>query len=193
MILSSRFRDALSYAALLHATQVRKGKPIPYISHLMAVAGIVLEAGGSEDQAIAALLHDAVEDQGGKPTRERIRQLFGENVVRIVDGCTDADVIPKPPWRPRKEAYVKRLREEDDEIRLVSLADKIHNARSILYDYRELGPDLWGRFRGGKEGTLWYYHTLASIFDETGPFPLAYELRRVVNALDALVKEKEGL
>jgi (p)ppGpp synthase/HD superfamily hydrolase len=189
MQLSLRFRDALIYADQLHSTQVRKGKPIPYISHLMAVCSIVLEKGGNEDQAIAALLHDAVEDQGGKPTLEQIRGMFGENVARIVAGCTDADTIPKPAWRPRKEAYLRHLREVPADVRLVSAADKLHNARSILSDYRELGQEVWQRFKGGQEGTLWYYHELVDIFSDLGPQSLAEELKRVIDQLDSLLNE----
>lgn len=192
-MLSSRFQDALQFAAELHNGQVRKGKPIPYVSHLLGVCSLVLEHGGSEDQAIAALLHDAVEDQGGQPTLERIRQKFGEEVARIVDGCTDADTLPKPPWRPRKEAYLRHLREAGPEVRLVSLADKVHNARTILLDYRELGPELWKRFQGRRDGTLWYYQELSKIFNELGPQPLAGELARIVDELEKLVREREGL
>lgn len=192
IILTWRFREALLFAAVLHAGQVRKGRPVPYISHLLGVTSLVLEHGGDEDQAIAALLHDAVEDQGGKPTRERIRETFGERVVSIVDGCTDADELPKPPWQARKAAYLARLRSEPEEVRLVSLADKVYNARSILFDYRQVGDQLWQRFKGGKEGTLWYYHSLVEIFHETGPQPLAQELERVVADLDALVANGQG-
>ena len=189
VVLSARFREALAFAAQLHASQYRKGRPIPYISHLMAVCSLVLEQGGSEDQAIAALLHDAIEDQGGPVARRRIRELFGDEVVRLVDGCTDSDETPKPPWRQRKDAYLERLRSEEDDIRLISLADKIHNARSILWDYRQVGEEVWSRFKGGKKGTLWYYHELVKIFNEIGPFPLATELARVVRELDELVGE----
>lgn len=185
--LTARFREALIFAAQLHASQVRKGRPIPYIAHLLSVCSLVLENGGTEDQAIAALLHDAVEDQGGPAARARILALFGENVARIVDACSDTDETPKPPWRARKEAYLARIREEDDEIRLVSLADKVHNARAILADYREIGEQVWSRFKGGKEGSLWYYHELAAIFARTGPHPLSAELTRVVAELDDLI------
>jgi len=120
-VLTARFREALLFAAQLHANQVRKGRPVPSIAHLMAVCSLVLENGGNEDQAIAALLHDAVEDQGGAAARKRILDLFGETVARIVDGCTDTDQTPKPPWRQRKEAYLAHLREEREDVRLVSL------------------------------------------------------------------------
>src|SRR5947209_2209991 len=130
MRLTLRFEDALVFATQLHAGQRRKGSATPYVAHLLAVAAIVLENEGNEDEAIAALLHDAIEDQGGAPTREMIRERFGNRVVEIVDGCTDAEVIPKPPWRARKEAYIAHLRGATPSVRLVSAADKLHNARA---------------------------------------------------------------
>src|SRR6266705_4170467 len=134
MVLTARFEEALIFATRLHASQSRKGSAIPYIAHLLAVTALVLENGGNEDEAIAALLHDAIEDQGGAATREIIRHRFGDTVVTIVDGCTDAEVIPKPPWRPRKEAYIAQLRDASASVRLVSAADKLHNARTVLAD-----------------------------------------------------------
>jgi (p)ppGpp synthase/HD superfamily hydrolase len=162
--LSPDFAEALSYAAQLHKEQTRKGGTIPYISHLISVAGIVLEYGGSEDEAIAALLHDAVEDQGGLPTLERIRRRFGGTVAEIVEGCTDADVIPKPPWRARKEAYLAHLPSASESVQFVSAADKLHNATAILRDYLQDGEEVWKRFKGGKEGTLWYYRSLVEAY-----------------------------
>ena len=132
-ILSRKFDEALAFAMDLHRKQVRKGTGVPYVSHLLSVAALVLEHGGTEEQAIAALLHDAVEDQGGKPTAIAIRARFGDTVADIVDGCTDTDVWPKPPWRPRKEAYVARVRLEPAHVRLVSAADKLHNALSLIH------------------------------------------------------------
>ncbi|MCC7354709.1 MAG: HD domain-containing protein [Anaerolineae bacterium] len=187
-MLSPRFEEALVYAARLHAGQVRKGTPIPYVAHILAVAAIVLEYGGNEDEAIAALLHDAVEDQGGAATREEIRQHFGETVVQIVDGCTDAEAIPKPPWRPRKEAYLAHLWLAPPSVRLVSAADKLHNARAILADYRAIGDALWSRFSGGKEGTLWYYRSLVEVLREPETTPLVEELARVVSELERLTR-----
>ena len=135
MTLSPCFDDALVFASRLHAGQLRKGTPVPYVAHLLAVTATVLEHGGDEDEAIAALLHDAVEDQGGAATRAKIRRRFGENVAAIVDGCTDADTIPKPPWQQRKEAYLAHLvGETSPSVRLVSSADKLHNVRSIIAD-----------------------------------------------------------
>ncbi len=190
MILSQRFEDALVYAARLHAKQIRKGTTIPYVSHLLSVASIVLEHGGNEVEAIAALLHDAIEDQAGAETREEIRRRFGDAVVSIVDGCTDAEVIPKPPWKERKEQYIARLSHASPSILLVSAADKLHNARAILGDYRALGENLWDRFNGGKEGTLWYYKSLVDAFKQaaagTALAPLIGELERVVGEIEKL-------
>ncbi len=187
MFLTTRFDEALTFASRLHAPQVRKGTTIPYISHLLAVAGLALENGASEDESIAALLHDAAEDQGRASTREEIRRRFGDAVVKIVEGCTDADVIPKPPWRERKEKYIAHIRQASPSVRLVSAADKLHNARAILADYRELGEALWDRFNGGEEGTLWYYRSLVEVFHQAGgPMPLVEELDRVVSELERL-------
>ena len=187
-LLTQRFEDALTFAARLHARQKRKGSDIPYVSHLMAVAGLVLENGADEDTAIAALLHDAIEDQGGAKMREEIRRRFGDRVTAIVDGCTDAETIPKPPWRARKEAYVAHIAHADAATRLVSAADKLHNARAILADYRVLGEKLWKRFSGGKDGTLWYYRALSETYRRAGGNPLTEELDRVVAEIERLAQ-----
>jgi (p)ppGpp synthase/HD superfamily hydrolase len=186
MIPMYRLEEALTYASRLHAGQVRKGSDIPYLSHLLAVTAIVLEHGGGEDEAIAALLHDAVEDQGGAATRAEILRRFGENIVAIVDGCTDAETVPKPPWRERKEAYVAHIGGASPSVRLVSAADKLHNARAILADYRRLGDALWVRFRGGRDGTLWYYRALVDAFRAAEITPLVEELERTVSELERL-------
>src|SRR5215471_17306000 len=146
--LTPRFERALLFAARKHAGQTRKGTPAPYISHLMGVAGLVLEAGGDEDLAIAALLHDVVEDCGGAKMLAQVRRRFGKRVARVVEGCTDAYEIPKPPWRERKESYLRRLKKENADTRLVSVADKLNNIRSILADYRIVGESVWSRFHG---------------------------------------------
>ena len=192
MTLSTRFEEALTFATRLHAGQSRKGTAIPYIAHLLAVASLVLEHDANEDEAIAALLHDAVEDQGGRVTLEEIRHRFGDRVAEIVEGCTDAWTTPKPPWRERKEAFLAHLPGATTSVRLVSAADKLHNARTILSDYRALGESLWSRFHGGKEGTLWYYRSLAEVFRATGPAPLAEELDRVVSEIERLASAKES-
>ncbi|TFI52648.1 HD domain-containing protein [Mastigocladus laminosus UU774] len=182
--LTSRFELALVYATRLHAHQVRKGSEIPYISHLLSVAALVLEDGGSEDEAIAALLHDAIEDQGGAKTREEIRQQFGEKVVSIVDGCTESEVIPKPPWKERKQDYIERMRHACPEVQRVSQADKLHNARSILTDWYQDGETVWNKFKGGKEGTLWYYRSLLGVYQQAGSSFLSEELGRVIAQLE---------
>ncbi|NMB54750.1 MAG: HD domain-containing protein [Leptolinea sp.] len=188
MRLTDRFKDALGFAVDLHADQRRKGSGIPYIAHLLGVASLVLEYGGNEDEAIAALLHDAVEDQGGQPTRQMIAKKYGENVAQIVDGCTDSDTIPKPPWRTRKDAYIAHIASASPSVLLVSACDKLYNVRTILADYRILGDDLWERFKGGKkDGTLWYYQALIKAFKATGSQPVFDELERTVNAVLALV------
>lgn len=184
--MSPRLSEAFQYAAELHKTQLRKGTRVPYIAHLMSVAGIVLHYGGTEDEAIAALLHDAVEDQGGAATRAEIERRFGAAVAAIVDGCTDSDTVPKPPWRERKEAYLAHLAEASPSVRLVSAADKLDNARSLLRGYRIFGEGLWGRFNGGREGTLWYYRSLAAAFRAAGDGPLVEELDRVVSEMERL-------
>jgi len=152
--LGPRFLRAFEFAAEKHAGQTRKASTIPYIAHLMGVASLVLEAGGEEDLAIAALLHDVVEDCGGAPMLKEVRRRFGKRVAKIVDECTDADTYPKPPWRERKEKYLRRLRKADADTRLASAADKLNNLRSILSDYRASGESIWTRFNGGRTGTL---------------------------------------
>lgn len=187
---SKRLQKAFTYASDLHTNQKRKGGDIPYISHLMGVAAIVLEQGGTENQAIGALLHDAVEDQD--VTVEEIRERFGDEVAEIVEGCTDAEGEPKPEWRERKEKYITHLSEAGPSVRLVAAADKLYNARNVLEDYRIVGESLWGRFTGGKDGTLWYYRTLAKTFRENYPSLLTDELGRVVSELDQLVRETDA-
>ncbi len=187
MQLSSRFDDALLYAAQLHRTQQRKGSGVPYLAHLLAVTALVLENGGDEDAAIAALLHDAVEDQGGPATRTAIQARFGDTVAAIVDGCSDTDEIPKPPWQARKEAYIAHIADVSPAVRLVSAADKLHNARTVLAEYRQQGDALWAIFRGGKAGTLWYYRAMVTALRAAGATALVAELDRVVTELEQAV------
>jgi (p)ppGpp synthase/HD superfamily hydrolase len=181
MALSKTFDDALVYAAELHRNQIRKGSGIPYIAHLMSVSSRVLSAGGTEVQAIGGLLHDAAEDQGGEVTLEVIRKRFGPDVAQIVADCTDSWTEPKPEWRTRKQAYLSALPTKSATSLLVSLADKVDNAEAILNDYRQIGDDLWERFTGGRQGTIWYYRALSAIFDRALPSPLARDLSRVVS------------
>jgi (p)ppGpp synthase/HD superfamily hydrolase len=185
-LLGARFEEALQYATRLHASQKRKGTEVPYVSHLLSVAALVLEEGGGEDDAIAALLHDAVEDQGGRPTLEEIRRRFGERVAHIVEGCTDAETVPKPPWRERKERYVAHLRHAAPDVLRVSMADKLHNARAILADLRRHGDVLWGRFTADRAGVLWYYRSLVTAYQQAGGGFLAEELDRVVTEIERL-------
>lgn len=185
-MLTERYADALQLAWNLHRTQFRKGTTIPYVSHLIAVSSLALEHGANEDEAIAALLHDAVEDAGGEPTLDLIRVRYGDTVADIVVGCTDAYVDPKPAWRPRKEAYLAHLANASGSVRLVSASDKLHNARSILSDLRVHGSALWPRFTAGKEGSLWYYRSLVQVFAPHGRTPLVDEIGRTVAAIEEL-------
>ncbi|MDF0668875.1 MAG: HD domain-containing protein [Nitrospira sp.] len=183
--LSHRFEDALVFTTRLHVTQTRKGTEIPYIAHLLAVSSLVISHGGDEDEAIAGLLHDAVEDQGGKPTLERIRARFGECVADIVKGCTDTDVQPKPPWRERKERYLHHLSAASSSIKLVAAADKLDNVRAIIADYRNLGDSIWVRFNAGKTDQQWFYRGCVTAL-EGGPQALIRELDVAVEGLERL-------
>jgi (p)ppGpp synthase/HD superfamily hydrolase len=185
--LTRRFEQALIFATRKHAGQIRKGTGTPYISHLLSVAALVLEAGGDENLAIAALLHDVVEDCGGAPVLNEVRQCFGKPVAGVVEACSDTDITPKPPWRERKEQYIRHLRNADAGTRLVSVADKLHNARSILADYRDIGEPIWQRFQGKREGTLWYYRALLGEFQRKFRNRLVDELERVVIELESVI------
>ena len=186
MAYTEKFEEALVYAARVHRDQSRKGTNIPYVTHLLEVAAIVGENGGTEDEVVAALLHDAPEDQGGEARLEDIRKRFGDAVADIVAGNTDTFESPKPPWRERKEAYVAHIAREPRSVRLVSAADKLHNARSVLADLRSVGDVLWQRFNGGKEGSLWYYRALVEAFENAGSNPIVEELDRVVTEMERL-------
>ena len=188
--LGPRFRRAFEFVAEKHAGQTRKASTIPYIAHLMGVASLVLEAGGDEDLAIAALLHDVVEDCGGMPMLKEVRRKFGKRVAKVVDGCTDTDTEPKPPWRARKENYIRHLKGSDAETRLVAAADKLNNVRSILSDYRAIGESVWSRFNGGREGTLWYYRTLRDQFLRHPRNRVTLDLELAVNELETLTEGK---
>jgi (p)ppGpp synthase/HD superfamily hydrolase len=165
--LGTDFEDALRYAVIAHGDQTRKGTKIPYIAHLLAVSALVLEAGGNEVQAIAALLHDAAEDCGGQPRLDDIRHRFGAEVGDIVEACSDSLVenpAKKKPWKKRRTEYIAHLREVDEKVLLISIADKLHNVRAILEDLRTHGPTVWDRFNAGKADQLWYYGELAKVF-----------------------------
>ena len=184
--LGPRFSDALMYAAETHADQTRKGSDIPYLSHLLAVAGLVLEYGADEDVAIAALLHDAAEDQGGAERLDDIKARYGQRVAGIVAECTDTYEEPKPAWQARKEAHVEHLRRASDGARLVVAADKLHNARAIAADYRAIGDALWTRFNATREQTLWYYRAVADSLCERGGNRIFRELNLEVTRIEAL-------
>jgi (p)ppGpp synthase/HD superfamily hydrolase len=184
--LTERFDDALAYASQLHRTQNRKGVAFPYISHLLAVAAIALENGADEDQAIAALLHDAVEDQGGLAQLETIRARYGDDVAAMVADCTDAHEDPKPEWRPRKEAYIASLADKPARSLAVSLADKTHNASAINADLRGVGAAVWDRFTAKKHETLWYYRALADAFRTHAPGIAAERFAREVDEMEEL-------
>lgn len=185
--LTDRFIDALGYATRAHQGQVRGSDGQPYIAHLLRVTGLVIQDGGSEDEAIAALLHDAVEDQGGRERLEDIRRRFGDAVAEIVDECTDSYGDPKPPWRRRKEQYIDELPDASRGALLVSLADKLDNTRSMVRGYRIRGERQWGRTGKSREDVRWYYGTLAERFCELRPGPLSDELAGAVAELERLI------
>ena len=168
-VLGDRFTDAFVHAVHLHARQARKATAIPYVTHLMTVCSLVLEDGGDEDQAIAALLHDGPEDQGGRPVLDEIRRRFGDEVATLVDGLTDTLEAPKPKWRPRKEAYLARLENEPISVLRVSLADKLHNLRSVAVDHGAMGEALWERFNAGRKQQEWYFGALLDVFERRLP------------------------
>ena len=182
--LTPAFVDAIQYAIEKHGRQTRKGSDIPYLGHLLSVAGLVIDADGTETQAIAALLHDAAEDQGGEATLAEIREKFGTEVAAIVDECSDTFETPKPPWRERKENYIRHLPGASDDAILVSLADKLHNARALLRNFRDVGDKLWGRFNEqDPQEHLWYYRSLLKVYTGRGHDGMVAELRDAVDAL----------
>ncbi|MGO8987168.1 MAG: HD domain-containing protein [Terriglobales bacterium] len=190
--LGPRMQRAFRYAAKQHAGQTRKQSAVPFLSHLMAVAALVLEAGGDEDMAIAALLHDVVEDCGGMPRLHEIRKQFGARVAKIVEGCTDSFGEPKREWMERKKDYLREVTRADAETRLVSASDKLHNVRTILADYREHGEAIWKRFTGKKDGTLWYYRALNDEYQRRGRNRTTRELEIAVAALEAAVRKNSS-
>lgn len=188
--MTPRFAEAFAFAERLHCAQVRKKTQVPTISHLMAVAALVLENGGNEDEAIAALLHDTAEDCGGRPVLEEIRRRFGEPVASIVEDCSDTLESPKPRWQPRKQRYLEHLETAPESTLLVSLADKVHNARSLALEYRRVGDRLWQRFTATREQTFWYYQSLLDLFRRRCPERqgiLVDELARALADLETLV------
>jgi (p)ppGpp synthase/HD superfamily hydrolase len=193
MLLSPRFTSALVHATELHQDQERKVSGVPYVAHLLRVAGLVLEYGGNEDEAIAALLHDAVEDQGGMPVLEEIRRQFGDAVADTVLGCSDALARPKPPWRDRKQAHIEHVRAATPSVQLVVAADKLDNARSLLREYRVRGELLWNFFHGRREGTLWYYNAMLAALKGIGVSALVEEFERTLVEIRRIADESSKI
>jgi (p)ppGpp synthase/HD superfamily hydrolase len=185
-LLTDRFDQALVFASRTHRGQCRKGTNVPYISHLLAVCALVLENGGDEDQAVAALLHDAPEDQGGRGMLDRIRDELGTRVASLVAACSEPPELKQASWRERKEAFLRNLADAPPEALLVIAADKTHNLACLLDDHHHLGDAVFERFNGGKAGTLWYYGRLAEILAPRVPPPLAFRLTEAARALQAL-------
>jgi (p)ppGpp synthase/HD superfamily hydrolase len=185
MILTARFDEAMAYAIDKHRTQERKGSGAPYVTHLIAVASLVGEYGGDEEQMMAGLLHDVIEDQG--VTEAELAGRFGQRVARIVVACTDSFVMPKPPWKERKTAYLDLLRKKDPEVKLVSACDKLHNAASIARDLArpDVGKSVWTRFTASREQSLWYYRSLVEALADGWPHPVLTELDRTVRVLES--------
>jgi (p)ppGpp synthase/HD superfamily hydrolase len=184
--LSPQFEKALTYATRIHGGKLRKKTRIPFVAHILGVAAIAMEYGANETEAIGALLHDAVEDCGGAKRLRDIERKFGKKVAKIVEGCTDTDQTPKPPWLERKKAYVVHVRHASTPTKLVSASDKLHNVRAILMDYRKEGEKVWSRFNRGKEGALWYYRALVNAFKGKRIRPLVQELNRTLTQLEFL-------
>jgi (p)ppGpp synthase/HD superfamily hydrolase len=189
--LTAKFTSAVDYARHIHIER-RKGTDIPYMTHLLGVASLVMGEAGragfqvTEDMVIAALLHDAVEDHGGLLRQQDIEQNFGPNVARMVEGLSDSfseDASKKLSWMERKQAYIQRLRGEPEDVRLISAADKLYNARAILEDYREIGPKVWDRFKRGRSDQIWYFDELIAVFKSFGTIRVVEELERVVEEL----------
>jgi (p)ppGpp synthase/HD superfamily hydrolase len=198
--LSDKFTSAVDYARILHIER-RKGSDIPYMAHLLGVSALVMGEARhvafpvTEDMVIAAILHDAAEDHGGAVRLKDIEHNFGSNVARIVDGLSDSlsgDASNKQPWLERKQAYIDRLREEPADIQLISAADKLYNAKAILDDYRGIGPQIWARFKRGRNDQLWYFDELLKVFKEAGGNRIVEELERVVRQLREISAGEKG-
>jgi len=189
-VLTGRFSDAFAYAHIVHGGALRKGTDIPYIAHLMGVTSLVLQYGGTEDEAIGALLHDAAEDAGGYAQLADIKARFGAHVADIVHGCSDSFDTPKRPWLDRKREYIDHVASVSSSAILVSVADKIHNVSAIIADYRVMGDGLWARFNpdAGKAGTVWYYRSLVTAYRATSA---AAPHAAAVDDLDRLVCQLE--
>jgi GTP pyrophosphokinase len=200
LLLSERFTRAVDYARTLHIER-RKGTEIPYMAHLLGVASLVMGESGrvgfpvTEDMVIAALLHDAVEDHGGAPRLKDIEFNFGSTVARMVEGLSDTlaeDPCNKERWEERKKKYLDRLRDEPRDVQLISAADKLYNAQSILTDYRRIGGEIWKRFKRGRDEQLWYFNELLKIFKKSSGNEIVDELERVVRELDRVSAKDSG-
>lgn len=190
--MTSRFDEALAYASRVHRGQRRKGTDVPYVAHVLAVTALALEYGATEDEAIAALLHDAVEDGGGEARLAEIRTRFGDDVAEVVLGCSDslaADPDDKLPWLARKQTYLAHVAHAGPSTCLVAAADKLHNVRAIARDLERLGDEVWERFEGRREGTLWYYREVAELLAERHRAPITRDLLRAVDDLLARAGE----
>ncbi|MEO0533332.1 MAG: HD domain-containing protein [Cyanobacteria bacterium P01_A01_bin.123] len=193
LVLTHTFEKALEYAVQLHRHQWRKVNEAPYVSHLLAVAALVLEDGGSESEAIAALFHDAVEDQGGDSTLAQIRVRFGEAVAEIVQGCTEPPRAQYPSWYDHKRAYFEQVRSALPAVQRVLLADKLHNGRSLLRNWAEFGEAMWGAFKGDRAQVLWFYQQAATCFGEVKSGWMADELARVAERLAQMDKAHDAV
>lgn len=189
MAYTSKIAEAFAFAQKLHETQQRKGCGAPYLTHLMAVAALVGEYGGTEAQVIAALLHDAVEDQGGPAVLGCIRATFGEEVAGYVSACSDTDVTPKPPWRERKEAFIRRIAGATPEVKLIVAADQLHNTRGLITGLREGGPPFWDQFNGGRDGSLWYRAEMVRALSDGWTHPMLADLADTVDQLHHMAME----
>lgn len=191
--LTQRYADAIAYASIAHATQTRKGTDLPYMCHLIGVSGLVLEAGGDEDLAIAGLLHDVAEDQGGRARLDDVRSRFGDRVADIVEACSDSlseDPEDKAPYVERKTLHIKHLGQSNDDVLLVTAADKLHNARAIHTDLMVVGPDMLKRFNGNAEQILWYYNSILEILEQRGVNPtLTTSLRHTVKEIEGILTD----
>lgn len=187
--LSPAFEQALIFAKQVHDGQLRKGSATPYIAHILGVASLVLEDCGGEIEAIAALLHDAAEDGEGQKTLDQIRAQFGDDIAEIVLECSDTLEKPKPPWRERKQAHINKLRTGRPESIQVKLADKVHNAQNLLRSLGENGESVWDDFKGGKDGTLWYFREMYAVFSETRSGFMINEFARLIEAIENFLEE----
>lgn len=185
-MLSPKFEKALSFATQLHATQYRKGSKAPFITHLLSVCAIILEDGGTEDEAIAGLLHDAVEDQGGLKTLEAIKNTFGERIAQIVLECSETHLSPKPPWKERKVQSLAKMKQISDSAIRVVLADKVHNSQSLIREHQKYGTIIWNNFKAGREGTVWYFNQVCAVLNERTNSELIHELKLAVNRIEVL-------